>query len=67
MLPRLVLAALIAVMAFAAASSGGPSARAPAGPAQVSDNPLEGVRWYVDKGSAAWKSWRHLTKDGPDP
>jgi endoglucanase len=63
-MPRPVLAALIAVLALAAASGGLSSARAPAGPAQVPDNPLEGVKWYVDKGSPAYQSWRHLSRTG---
>ncbi len=59
MVPRLVLAALVAVLSFAVASGGGTSAQAP-----VSDNPLEGVRWYVDKESPAYQSWRHLMRTG---
>jgi endoglucanase len=63
-MPRLVLAAFIAVLALAVAAGGGSSARAPAGAAQISDNPLEGVEWYVDKGSPAYQSWRHLSRTG---
>jgi endoglucanase len=59
MVPRLALAMLLAVLAFAVASGGGTSAQAPA-----SDNPLEGVKLYVDRDSAAYESWRHLSRTG---
>jgi endoglucanase len=59
MVPRLVLAMLLAVLAFAGASGGGSSAQAPG-----DVNPLEGVKLYVDKDSAAYDSWRHLTRTG---
>jgi endoglucanase len=66
MVPRLVLAALVVVLALAAASGGGSSAGAPPRSAQAPalNNPLEGVKWYVDTDSPAWKSWRHLTRTG---
>jgi endoglucanase len=57
MVPR--LAALLAVLALGLASGGGTSAQAP-----QDVNPLEGVRWYVDKQSPAYRSWRHLMRTG---
>jgi endoglucanase len=59
MVPRLAAAVLVLVLALAGATGGGTSARAPG-----DVNPLEGVRWYVDKESPAWQSWRHLTRQG---
>jgi endoglucanase len=59
MVLRLVLAMLLAVLAFAATSGGGSSAQAPG-----DVNPLEGVRFYVDKDSPSYDSWRHLNRTG---
>jgi endoglucanase len=58
--PTKLLVLLLLALAVAAAAPG----PGPAADAQDPGNPLEGVRWYVDKESPAWKSWRHLSRTG---
>jgi endoglucanase len=66
-MPRtLLLTLLLALAAVAVVPAYGPAAETPGAAAKAQDtgNPLEGVEWYVDRESAAWKSWQHLTRTG---
>jgi endoglucanase len=60
MLPKLVLALLAAVVAIAVASDRGPSAQTP----PESANPLEGMRFFVDREAPAWLQWQAYTRRG---
>jgi endoglucanase len=54
-----VRVALALAMLFSAAVVAAPSAGA-----QTSDNPLEGMTWYVDHESPSWQSWEFFNRTG---
>ena len=63
---KFLLAILLALAAVAVVPAHGPAAGAQgsASGAQNSENPLEGVEWFVDRDSPAWHSWQHLNRTG---
>jgi len=59
MVPKLLLALLVATLVSVAVSGREPSAQPP-----VSTNPLEGVRFFVDRESPSWLQWRAYLRAG---